>query len=186
MDFNQHTALAGKHAFLSPSSPHWLNYNGQKLEARYFTARAARRGSDLHNLAKDAIRLGIKIDRRSSPNIAAYVADGIQYKMNVEQPLLYSENCFGTADTICFRRGKLRVHDLKTGITKTSFRQLEVYAALFCLEYDINPFEIEIELRIYQREDMDSFEPMPEAIATIMEKIIDFDRQIESLKEVHW
>jgi len=186
MEFNQHPHLAGKHAFLSPSSYHWLNYNDQKLEARYYASQSARRGSDLHDLAKNAIRLGVKLDKRSNAALAEYVNDAIGYKMRAEQPLYYSENCFGTADAIIFRRGKLRVHDLKTGIIATSFKQLEVYAALFCLEYGVNPFEIDIELRIYQREDRRDFEPLPEAIAHIMEKIIDFDQQIATIKEANW
>lgn len=183
MQFNQHQHLVGRHAFLSPSNYHWINYNDQKLEARLVAAMAARKGTDLHKFAHESIRLGIKLDKRSNPALATYVSDALGYKMNSEQSLFYSDNCFGTADTICFRRNKLRIHDLKTGIAPTSMKQLEVYAALFCLEYNYNPFEIEIELRIYQRDDVRVEEPIPEAIAHIMEKIIDFDHQIEMLKE---
>lgn len=186
MDFNPHRELVGKHAFLSPSSFHWLNYNDQKLEARFYAAKSARRGSDLHELARNAIRLGVKIDKRSNPSLATYVADALAYKMRCEQPLYYSDNCFGTADAISFRRNKLRIHDLKTGITKTSFKQLEVYAALFCLEYGIDPDSIEIELRIYQREDIDVVFPMAETIVQIMETIVDFDRQLETIKGDDW
>ncbi|MET0786725.1 MAG: hypothetical protein ABWY25_08480 [Paenisporosarcina sp.] len=186
MLFNNHSTLIGKHAFLSPSSYHWLNYDEQKLEARYLAARAARRGTDIHNLAHESIRLGIKLDTRSNKALATYVNDAIGYKMLCEQPLFYSENCFGHADTIQFRRNKLRIHDLKTGLTNTSERQLEVYAALFCLEYGYNPFEIEIELRIYQRDEIRVFEPAPEAIVDIMETIIEFDQQIEAIKEARW
>lgn len=183
MFFNQHPALSGKHAFLSPSSYHWLNYDDQKLEARFFSAMSARRGSDLHDFAHMAIRLGVKLDKRSNDALADYVADGIGYSMTCEQPLYYSDNCFGTCDTIAFRRQKLRIHDLKTGITATSFKQLEVYDALFCLEYGHDPFSIEIENRIYQRDDVRQDFPEAEHIASIMEKIIDFDRQVELIKE---
>jgi hypothetical protein len=179
--FNSHSGLYDRHAFLSPSNYHWLNYDDNKLAARYVASMAARRGSDLHNLAHEAIRLGVKLSRTNKA-LSTYVNDAIGFKMNSDQPLFYSENCFGTADTISFRRGKLRVHDLKTGITHTSERQLEVYAALFCLEYSIDPFEIEIELRIYQREEIRVFNPFPEAILMIMEKIIYFDQQIEQMK----
>ena len=184
MQFNPHPHLSGKHAFLSPSNFHWLNYNDQKLEARYFTAMSARRGSDLHDLARNAIRLGVKLSR-SEKALSTYVNDAIGYKMTCEQPLYYSDNCFGTCDTICFRRKKLRIHDLKTGITPTSFKQLEVYAALFCLEYGIDPFDIEIELRIYQRDDVKQSYPEPELIIDIMETIVDFDRQIQAIKEAN-
>lgn len=183
MHFNNHPHLVGKHAFLSPSNYHWINYNDQKLEARFFAAQSARRGSDIHAFAHEAIRLGMKLDKRSQPALATYVHDALGYKMRSEQSLFYSENCFGTCDTICFRRNVLRIHDLKTGITATSFKQLEVYAALFCLEYGVNPFEIRIELRIYQRDDVRSEEPYPEAISAIMETIVEFDRQIEIIKE---
>jgi Protein of unknown function (DUF2800) len=182
MIFNQHLELRDKHAFLSPSAYHWLNYNDQKLEARYYSVMAARRGTDLHALAHEAIRLGVKL-ARSNQALSTYVNDAIGYKMTCEQVLYYSDNCFGTADTIAFRRNKLRIHDLKTGITATSPKQLEVYAAIFCLEYGASPFEIEIELRIYQRDEIRVFEPIPEAIYTIMETIIDFDKQIELIKE---
>lgn len=185
MIFNRHSDLQGKHAFLSPSNYSWLNYNDQKLEARFFTVMAARRGSDLHALAHEAIRLGVKL-AKANQALCTYVGDAINYKMVCEQPLYFSENCFGTADTISFRRGKLRIHDLKTGVTATSEKQLEIYAALFCLEYGIDPFSIEIELRIYQRDEIRVYEPTPDYIAHIMEKIVDFDQQIEAIKEAQW
>lgn len=185
MIFNKHPQLAGKHAFLSPSSYSWLNYDEQKLEARFHTVMAARRGSDIHAFAHEAIRLGLKLSK-SNQSLSTYVNDGIGFKMSCEQSLYFSENCFGTADTISFRRGKLRIHDLKTGITATSEKQLEVYAALFCLEYGIDPFDIEIELRIYQRDEIRIFDCTPEIIVEIMDKIIEFDQQIEAIKEARF
>lgn len=166
---------------MSPSNHSWVNYTDQKLEARYISARAARRGTDLHNLAHEAIRLGVKLSK-SNQALSTYVNDAINYKMICEQPLYYSENCFGHADTICFRRNKLRIHDLKTGLGPTKERQLEVYAALFCLEYDMSPFEIDIELRIYQGDEIRVYIPNPETIAHIMDVIVDFDKQIQELQ----
>lgn len=186
MIFNRHSSeLTGRHAFLSPSSYHWLNYDDQKLEARFHTVMAARRGTDLHALAHEAIRLGVKLSRANQA-LSTYVNDGIGYKMNCEQILYYSDNCFGTADTLSFRKNKLRIHDLKTGVIATSEKQLEVYAALFCLEYGFSPFDIDIELRIYQREEVRVFDPIPEALLEIMDKIMEFDRQIENIKEAQW
>lgn len=185
MNFNRHSGLNGRHAFLSPSNYHWLGYNDQKLEARFHSVMAARRGTDLHELAHESIRLRVKL-AASNRALAKYVADGIGYNMNCEQILYFSDNCFGTADTISFRRNKLRIHDLKTGVSNTSEKQLEVYAAIFCLEYQISPFDIEIELRIYQRDEVRPYFPVPEAIASIMEKIIEFDEQIERIKEARW
>ncbi len=181
MLFNKHPQLVGKHAFLSPSSYSWLNYDDQKLEARFHTVMAARRGTDLHAFAHEAIRLGIKLSRANDA-LSTYVLDAIGFKMLCEQTLYYSDNCFGTADTLCFRRNKLRIHDLKTGISHTSEKQLEIYAALFCLEYGVSPFDIEIELRIYQRDEIRIFEVVPEAISEIMNKIVEFDQQIEAIK----
>lgn len=185
MIFNQHSDLRGKHAFLSPSTYHWINYTDQKLQARFESVVASRRGTDLHSLAHEAIRLGVKL-ASSNQALAAYVKDAITYRMSCEQALYYSDNCFGTADTIAFRRNKLRIHDLKTGIVSTSVKQLEVYAAIFCLEYEVAPYDIEFELRIYQRDDINVFTPDPEVIIFIMEKIVDFDQQIEAIKEARW
>lgn len=185
MNFNSHSDLKDKHAILSPSSYHWLNYDQQKLEARFISLTAARRGTDLHALAHEAIRLGVKLSRGNLA-LSTYVNDAIGYKMDTEVCLYYSENCFGHADTMCFRRNKLRVHDLKNGITATSFKQLHIYDALFCLEYGVSPFDIEIENRIYQRDDLRVDVPIPDAILTIMETIIEFDRQIELMKEARW
>jgi hypothetical protein len=181
MLFNIHSDLRDKHAFLSPSSYHWVNYDEDKLFSRYIGYTAAQRGSDLHKLAHEAIRLNIKLSRGNKA-LYAYVSDGIAYKMTVEPTLFYSYNCFGTPDTLSFRRGKLRIHDLKTGIVHASERQLEIYAALFCLEYNISPYDIEIELRIYQREDIRVFLPPPELIEDIMDKIVLFDQRIEEFK----
>lgn len=181
MLFKPHSELEGRHAFLSPSNYHWLNYTEQKLEARFVSANAAQRGTDLHDLAHEAIRLGVKL-AKSNQALSTYVNDAISYKMVCEQPLFYSENCFGTADTICFRRGKLRIHDLKTGIVPASEQQLEIYAALFCLEYSVDPYSIDVELRIYQRHEIRVFEPFGERIEEIMNKIVIFDQQIEEMK----
>lgn len=182
MDFNTHSAQSGKHAFLSPSQHAWVNYTEQKLEARFISYKAATRGTDLHALAHEAIRLGVKLST-ANRTLSTYVNDGIGYKMACEQTLYYSDNCFGSPDTMAFRRNKLRIHDLKTGITHASERQLEVYAALFCLEYGRSPFDIEIELRIYQNEEVKIYDVDPEVILMIMDKIIEFDMRIELMKE---
>ena len=181
MLFNQHSDLKDRHAFLSPSQYHWLNYTDEKLEARYVSYTAARRGSDLHALAHEAIRLGVRLSR-SNKALSTYVNDAIGYKMRCEQSLYYSDNCFGCADTIQFRRNKLRIHDLKTGVNVTSFQQLEVYAALFCLEYCVDPTSIDIELRIYQRDEIRVHIPFAETIMEIMDTIVRFDQQVEAMK----
>jgi hypothetical protein len=182
MIFNRHSDLSGQHAFLSASKYHWTNYDEEKLERTYMTALAVQRGNELHAFAHHAIRLGIKLPRTQT-TLNMYVNDAIGYRMSPEQVLFYSFNCFGTADAIAFKKGLLRVHDLKTGSTPTSERQLEVYAALFCLEYRMKPFEIGMELRIYQSNEVRIYEPDPDEIMHLMDKIIVFDRRIEEIKK---
>jgi hypothetical protein len=141
------------------------------------------RGTALHELAKDAINLGVKFPR-SRKTLNLYVNDAIGFHMKTEQVLFYSFNCFGTADTIAFRDNTLRIHDLKTGVSKTSMTQLKVYAAIFCLEYEKKPHEIAIELRIYQNDEVWVEIPDPEDILRIMGKIRSFDKIIDEMQEV--
>lgn len=181
MNFNKHFELEGRHAFLSPSSYHWTNYDEDKLIERYLNHQAKIRGTELHEFACSAIKLGITLpDVKKTINM--YVNDAIGFSMTPEQPLYYSPNCFGTADAISFRKGLLRIHDLKTGVSPTSMTQLEIYMALFCLEYDINPNDIRSELRIYQLDDVEIHSPLPEDILYISDKIVTFDRRIEELR----
>lgn len=181
MNFNSYSNLVGMHAFLSPSTYHWINYSDDKLIERFHTSMAAKRGSELHELAHDLIRLGIKL-QKTPKTLNLYVNDCIGYRMTPEQVLFYSDNCFGTCDAISFRRKHLRISDLKTGVTPASVHQLEVYAALFCLEYKVKPAEIEIELRIYQHDEVQIFEGDPVIITNIMDKIVHFDRRINELR----
>jgi hypothetical protein len=61
--------------------------------------------------------------------------------------------------------------------------QLEIYAALFCLEYNVRPQDIEIELRIYQTNDVLVHNPDPNDIVQIEKKIVSFDKIIDQMKE---
>jgi hypothetical protein len=114
---------------------------------------AAQRGTELHDFARQCIVLGQKLPK-TQKTLNMYVNDAIGFKMTPEQPLYYSENCFGTADSISFKQNYLRIHDLKTGESRTSMDQLEIYTALFCLEYNIDPGNIETELRLYQSDEV--------------------------------
>lgn len=181
MNFNKHFRLEGQHAFLSASKYHWVNYSEEQLTQSYLKHLATVKGTRLHNFAKESIELGIKLPK-SKKTLNMYINDAIGYKMIPEQVLFYSDNCFGTADTISFRDNLLRIHDLKTGVTKSSMRQLEIYTSLFCLEYDINPNDIEIELRIYQSDEVIINTPVKEDILYAMEKIERFDKQINKVK----
>lgn len=181
MNFNLHSDLVGKHAFLSPSKYHWINYDPEKLDDVWRNSQAAQRGTELHDFAHRAVRLGVKLPR-SNKTLNLYVNDVIGFRMTTEQVLYYSDNCYGHADAISFRKDQLKIFDLKTGLIDGSFHQLEVYAAIFCLEYGVKPGEIEIELRIYQHDEVEITVPTTETIAEIMSKIIVFDRRIELLK----
>ena len=112
-----------------------------------------------------------------------YVNDAIGYAMTPEQVLYYSDNCYGTTDAISFRDNFLRIHDLKTGETPAHIEQLEVYAALFCLEYHYKPSDIGIELRLYQFDDVFVETPTPDIIVPIMDRIVTFDKIIDEIKQ---
>lgn len=178
--FNPHRNLVGQHALLSASKYHWTRYDDEKFVNFYSSALAAQRGTELHDFAAKSIKLGVKLSGNST--LAMYVNDAISFGMTPEQPLYYSENCFGTADSIIFNRNKLRIHDLKTGEGPTSMIQLRIYAALFCLEYGINPEAIKTELRIYQSGTKVCEEADPEEIRKIMDTIVHFDKMIFDMK----
>ena len=170
-----------EHAFLSPSSYSWINYDVDKLIAAYSKYRAAQKGTELHEFAADCIRLGQEL-RQKKRTLNMYVNDCIKFKMKPEQKLYFSENCFGTADALVFNRNLLRIHDLKTGETPAHMEQLEIYAALFCLQEAIDPGDINYELRIYQSNEILYFNPTVLDIAPIMDKIIHFDEVINEIK----
>lgn len=182
MIFNRHSELAGQHAYLSASKHHWVNYDDAKFDRTLRTALAAQRGTDLHDLAHRMIKLGVKLPRTQA-TLNMYVNDCIGFKMQPETILFYSFNAFGTADAISFRKNVLRIYDLKTGINPTSFRQLCVYAAFFCLEYGYKPEEIEIELRIYQNDEIKEYIPDPEEIRFIMAQTVKFDSHVDTVRK---
>ena len=182
MIFNNHSTLEGQHAFLGASKYHWINYNESKVVESYKKYLATQKGTVIHDFAARCIRLGQKLPK-SQKTLNMYVNDAIGYKMIPEQILYYSENCFGTADAISFRDNFLRIHDLKTGAIPAHMEQLEIYAALFCLEYKIKPANINVELRLYQSNEIEIHNPSLEEIAPIMDKIITFDKAIKKLKE---
>ena len=182
MKFNNHYSVEGKHAFLGASKYHWINYDENKIKESYMKFQATLKGTILHEFAAQCITLGQKLPK-SNKTLNMYVNDAIGYKMTPEQILYYSDNCFGTADSICFRNGLLRIHDLKTGFVPAHIEQLEVYTALFCLEYKIKPSDIETELRIYQNNEILIHKPEVDDILPIMDKIISFNKIIDDLKE---
>lgn len=184
MNFNKHFNLEGKHAFLGASKYSWLNYDSDKLKDVYYNQQARYRGTQLHEFASTCINLGEKLPK-SNKTLNMFVNDAIGYRMRSEQVLYYSDNCFGTADAIGYRERtkKLRIHDLKTGTTPASMKQLYIYTALFCLEYAVDPHQLDIELRIYQFDDIEICNPEITDILLTMQKIVDFDKLLNQLKE---
>ena len=210
MNFNKHLNLEGKHAVLGASKYQWLNYDSDTLMSRIGSHYASEVGTILHDIAKDRIKYRFKLAKsdkknvilellkRGTPsfifdiydfdamydNLMLYVNDAIGFKMQPEVVLCYSEYCFGTTDAIHFQSDKhlLRIHDYKSGITPAHMEQLEIYAALFCLEYKYGPSEIDTELRIYQYGDYVVMNPTAEDITPIMDKIVTFNKFITKLK----
>lgn len=187
MIWNDHSKQVpeGAHAFLGASKYSWLNYDVNKLVDVYSNQLAKEKGTIIHKLACDLIINNVKLPS-SKKTLNQYVNDAIGFKLSPERVLYYSPNCFGTADTIGYSEKKkfLRIHDLKTGKVPASLHQLEIYAALFCLEYNVKPGELNgIELRIYQNDDILIGNPGADDILPIMDKIVTFDKVIEKIKE---
>lgn len=207
MIWNDHSKLVGNHALLSPSGYHWLYYeDDEQLFNKYRSVYSQKLGTVLHEYAEKRIRYKMKLKKneensvlfylldndiprsiidmnRIYVNLMNYINDAIGFRMDPEVILYYSLNCFGTADAISFKNNELRIHDLKTGTTPVHKEQLEIYAALFCLEYDKRPEDLTFELRLYQSEEMIIDNPTGEEIRVIMDKIKDSSSVIDIFKE---
>ena len=204
--FNKHFDLKGKHALLSPSTPSWLDFNEEQILKRLQSQWASTVGTVVHEWAEGRIRHRLKVNKfqkndllfyllqKNVPdyafdldflfdNVSNYINDAIGFRMEPEVILYYSENCFGTADAICFRNNVLRIHDLKTGTSKVHIEQLLIYAAYFCLEYKVKPGDIDMELRIYQNDEILYHNPTAEDIVPIMDKIVHLNKLLEKLDE---
>lgn len=170
MSFNKNSRLVGQHAFLSPSTYHWLDYDEDKLRATYFNKQQTKRGDELHAYAQRAIDLRIK-QADNGTTLSMYINDAIGFRMEAEVPLYYSDDCFGTADAVGFRDNTLRVSDLKNGVTPANMKQLMIYAAIFCFEYGYVPKDIRIILRIYQNDAIEELVADPADIFMVMSRI---------------
>lgn len=170
--WNDHPELEGKHAFLGGSNYHWLNDDDEKLVKRFEAMKAKELGTELHVIAAQLIKHRLKL-KDDETTLGKYVNDAIDFRMRPEQRLKYSDVAFGTADAICFREDLmlLRIHDFKSGVHPADVRQLMIYAADFCLEQEMNPYDISFELRIYQNNDYKQWNPSSEDIAVIMDAL---------------
>lgn len=189
MHFRQHYELKGKHAILSPSKYSWIRYDDEKFDQFLISSFATVRGTMLHDLAAKCIEAKQRLPE-SGETLCMYVNDAISFGMQPEVALKYSDECFGTADAILFdeQTRTLRIHDLKTGVTPAKMDQLMIYAALFLLEYGDrlgNTLDISIELRIYQNNDVLTYNPTFSEVNEIMEVIIFRANQVrERTKEL--
>lgn len=178
--FNNHSWLEGKHARLGASQHAWLNYDEEKMIRVAHNMAEAARGTKKHDLAKRLIELGEKMpDVPKTLNM--YVNDAIGFKMTPEVILVGTDYSFGTADALSFRNGILRIHDLKTGVIPGKFQQLELYGALYCMEYGIKPVEIEFIFAIYQNNEVLAVDGDPLIITNHMSKIRAFSELLAEL-----
>ena len=180
--FRPHPELEGKHALLSPSKYHWVKDDKEKYLQRINNEFAKQRGNELHELAKTLIKLRIKI-KEDKTTFGMYVNDAIDFRMLPEIPVKYSNYCFGTVDAVCYneRKSLLRIHDLKTGTSPVNVLQLMLYAAIICLDNNVNPNDISFELRIYQNNDYKQWNPTGEEIGELMSNIIEKNEWTEDI-----
>lgn len=210
MNFNEHYNLRGKHALLGASKYHWVNYDSEEQFIKKLCSESATDvGTVLHSFAAERIKYGLKLNKHEKKdvvfellrkgiskividainidlmfdNLMAYVNDCIIQHMKPEVILYYSDICFGTTDAISFENNKLYIYDLKTGSTPAHMEQLEIYTALFCLEYRHKPKDIFMELRIYQNNEVLVYNPDPKDILIVSDKIVHANSFIESIKE---
>lgn len=201
MIWKDYSKLKNTHAFCGASNYRWRNYDIDKLIQSKVSSYATTIGTLLHEYAAENIKKKFKIaksDKRSIlrylgvehgvplsaidtnrlfPNLMNYVNDAIDFNMDPEVTLYFSDDFYGTADAISWEDNVLRISDLKTGVTPASFMQLENYAAFFCLDYKVKPTQIEkIEFRIYQNGEIIGAEPEPIILVPIIEQVIEFNR----------
>jgi hypothetical protein len=185
MIFNKHSELEGKHSFLSPSKGSWVNYDDDKVDTAFLRALNAARGSRLHALAATLIKERVKLPDTTA-TLNQYVNECIGFKLIPEQTLYATRHCFGTADAIGYdmKTNIIRVSDLKTGENPAHPLQLSIYVAIFCIEYQMRPFDFDaIELRIYQSDEVHLYEGDPVEISLIIDKIYAYTKAIDRLEE---
>lgn len=181
MQWNDHSRYEGLHAILSASKSTWVRKSPEAFLESLKAHRAALEGTRKHAFAAECIRMGRTITGRDT--LATYIKDAIGFRMRPEQMLFVSPEAFGTADAISYNRRTLRIHDLKTGTSPGDPTQLEVYAAFFCIEYEMNPKNINIVNRIYQCDEVAEFTPDAEKIEEIMAKTKEFVKLIRETED---
>ena len=210
MIWNEHSELRGKHATFAPSNPSFLNYSLEREDEdiifqRFAAQYAAQIGTIVHDFAQERIQYNQKLHKTNKSdllirllksgippivinieyifnNLIPYVNDSISFRMDPEVILKYSDDCFGTADTICYRDKVLIINDLKTGKSAVHMDQLLTYASLFFLEYRAAPETTTTILRIYQANEVVEDRPEPERLRAAMNQIIELDKRVKKWK----
>ena len=210
MIWNEHSELRGKHATFAPSNPSFLNYSLEREDEdvifqRFAAQYSAQIGTIVHDFAQERILYNQKLHKTNRSdllirllksgvppivinmdyifnNLIPYVNDSISFRMDPEVILKYSDDCFGTADAICFRDKELLINDLKTGRSTVHMDQLLTYAALFYLEYKAAPETTTTILRIYQANDILEDRPEPERLRAAMNQIVELDKRVKKWK----
>ncbi len=208
MKWLDHSNLKNRHAPLSPSQPSWFraDYSQDQLKRKFVSEYITAAGTSIHAIAEKYISSKVKItkymkmsiqvdmDAAGIPrsiinaddifiNLQNYVNDAVGFRMDPEVKLYYSDSIFGTADAISYNNGVLRIHDLKTGRGPVHMEQLLIYAALFCLEYMVNPKDISVELRIYQNDEVNVYAPTYEELRNAVDRIVYCDNEFAKFKE---
>lgn len=178
---------AGSHAFLGASTySRWWNKTPEDVYSLYQNIKAKERGTKLHSMAAEDIRMKM-LRPKNNQTFNKYVNDAINFGMRPEQQLYFSPYTFGTTDAISFDGNKLRIHDLKTGITEPSMHQLEAYAAYFFLQYGtrygFTPKDIDMELRLYWNDQIVRAKPLAEEIQVTMNKLIQHDSYLSKKEQ---
>lgn len=182
--FTKHPELEGMHSFLSPSGYHWLNYDVDKMKQNWLNKQNMARGTYLHEMASMMIKTRTKAAKLKKA-VNMFVNDAIGFGMSSEVVLFYSANCFGTADAIRYdeESRQLKIFDLKTGNSTPSFKQLLIYAGLFCLEYGYDPRKMNaIQLRLYQRNGFEEYFAEGDEVREIMQHIEMMDVAVDEAR----
>lgn len=177
LSFAKVPEIAEKHAIMSPSSYHWIDYDDARFREWVASVRAKETGTRLHSYAEQAIALGRRqIGGKNADSVAMHINDAIDLGLTPEVPLFYSWSCYGHADAMGFDGTTLRIHDLKTGKIAGDMRQLRIYAALFYLQYgDVvgGPEQYTTILRIYQNNSVSEEVADPQMISDYMGRIVE-------------
>ena len=205
--WNDHKEYEGKHALYSASGYHWLNYDDQTFVDKFYSQFSSTIGTTLHQLAHECIVSRIKLNKHDVhlvemalykafvpremydanlilETLAPFVNDCIGFRMYSEKVVFVNPYFFGTADAIRYdeKEQTLKIFDLKTGTGPVKLEQLYIYAAEFCIEYNVDPRKLKrIDTVIYQLGGTVADTTSGEYIYSIMELIKKRTEQIMNL-----